>query len=239
MRLIQSTKAALFILAILAINSCSKPSTNGPYQVSDVDGNLYDTIHIGQQIWMKENLGATHFRDGTVIAEIEDGASWASIINSGAKTVAFCNYNKKDSLGTVYGKLYNWYAVTATNQLCPVNWHVPTDTEWHTLALVLDSSASWGPDESEIGGGKLKAINLWPAPNTGATLANSFAAYPGGARSDNGTFQSIGTTAYFWTSTHGANSGLAWARSLPDDSATINRGDANTCNGYSVRCLHD
>src|ERR1017187_3467685 len=99
--------ALVSFTCLAAVSSCSKNDNSGPFQVFDIDGNVYDTIHIGHQVWMKQNLKAIHFRDGTVITDIEDGATWTNIINTGSHTVAQCKYKSDNTNGITYGKLYN------------------------------------------------------------------------------------------------------------------------------------
>jgi uncharacterized protein (TIGR02145 family) len=122
--------------------------------VIDIDGNVYNVVMIGNQKWMKENLKVSHFRNGLVITEVEDPLKWGA----GDSTIsAWCYFCGIDTNNPTYGKLYNWYAVMDSNQLCPVGYHVPSDSEWHVLALTLDSSATLNNDneiESKYAGGE-------------------------------------------------------------------------------------
>src|SRR5579862_327865 len=95
---------SLFII-ITGISSCTKSSTNSPYQVKDYDGNVYDTVVIGTQTWMEENLKTTHYRNGTAIFNLIDSVQWDS-----DTTGAYCNYNNDPNNASIYGHLYNWYA---------------------------------------------------------------------------------------------------------------------------------
>ena len=99
--------------------------------VMDIDGNTYATVSIGSQVWMAENLATTKYNDGTAIPLVTNGTTWAAIT-----TPAYCwYYNIMPSGSTAYyGALYNWYAVdvstTGGRNICPVGWHVPSETEW-------------------------------------------------------------------------------------------------------------
>ncbi|MBN2541540.1 fibrobacter succinogenes major paralogous domain-containing protein [bacterium] len=94
----------------------------------DIDGNTYETIWIGSQCWMAENLKVTHYRDSTPIPNVTDGGTW-----SGLTTGAYCEYDNDTSNVPTYGRLYDWYAVDDPRGLAPAGWHVPTDAEWQTL----------------------------------------------------------------------------------------------------------
>jgi uncharacterized protein (TIGR02145 family) len=163
--------------------------------VTDGDGNVYNTVTIGTQVWMKENLKTTKYNNGVTIPPVTDNTSWVNLITPG-----YCWYNNDASTyKNTYGALYNWYTVN-TGILCPIGWHVPTVTEWTTLGAFL------GGDD--VAGGKMKEVDLthWLSPNTGATNESGFTGLPGGLRGNNmfsypNTFGEIGRRAFFWTST--------------------------------------
>jgi uncharacterized protein (TIGR02145 family) len=134
--------------------------------VTDIDGNVYNTVTIGTQCWMAENLKTTRYNDGTAILTGLSNADW-QITTSGAYAI----YNNDPANNTTYGKLYNIYAVK-TNKLAPAGWHVPTYTEWTTLTTYLGGEA--------VAGGKMKATTLWSSPNTGATNSSGFTGLPAG-----------------------------------------------------------
>lgn len=155
--------------------------------IKDMDNNNYNTVKIGNQIWMLENLKTTKYSNGNTIANISDSTLW------GTQTLgAFCWYkNDKDKYKGTYGALYNWYAVK-TGKLCPSGWHVPTDAEWLTLGDYLGGE--------EVSGGKLKEVGTihWRNPNNGATNESGFTALPGGIRYEEGQFLEVGWYAYWW-----------------------------------------
>ena len=197
--------------------------------VTDIDGNVYKTVTIGSQTWMAENLKTTRYNDGTPIPLVTVQTTWANL-----STPAYCWYNN-DSIKyktTAYGVFYNWYAVN-TGKLAPKGWHIPTDDEWTTLTSFLGGS--------DIAGGKLKETGLsnWISPNAGATNETYFNALPCGNRANNdGTFQLIGTGAFWWTSTD-INGYASYFRSVGYSSTSIGRSGTPRINGLSVRCIKD
>jgi uncharacterized protein (TIGR02145 family) len=102
---------------------------------------------------MQSNLNVSHYRNGDVIPQVTDPTAWSSLT-----TGAWCYYNNDTANGTVYGKLYNWYAVNDPRGLSPQGWHVPTDAEWTNLTSCLGGES--------LAGGKMKATTLWDSPNT-------------------------------------------------------------------------
>ena len=192
--------------------------------VTDFDGNVYNTITIGTQVWMAENLKTTHYNDGTVIPLVTDNGSWVSL-----STPGYCWYNDSVAYGNPYGALYNWYAVN-TGKLAPSGWHVPSDSEWEVLGSYL------GGDN--IAGGSLKdtGTTYWTLPNIGATNSSGFTALPGGYRYSTGGWDRIGNYAYWWTST-AIDAGSCWRRYIYGDSVSVNRGGGERYYGFSIRCI--
>lgn len=198
--------------------------------VTDIDGNIYQTVIIGTQVWMVENLKTTKYNDGTNIQNVTDNKIWESLVNP-----AYCWHNNDIGFKTPYGALYNWYALN-TGKLAPKGWHVPTDDEWTTLINHLGGT--------NVAGGKLKEAGTshWLSPNT-ATNETGFTAIPNSSRSNTGTFWAIGNGAKWWNSTEyninnqvlgkfimiGGNSG----------SGSIIKGSGIKQQGYPVRCVKD
>jgi len=210
----------------------------GSGTVTDIDGNVYQTITIGDQEWMAENLKVTHYRNGDPIPHVTDGATWGALT-----TGAYCEYDNNPSNVATYGRLYNWYAVDDSRNIAPEGWHVPTDEEWKQLEMYLGMSqaeadgSSWrGTDE----GGKLKESGTthWASPNTGATNESGFTALPGGYRGSNGYYHLMGNYAFFWSSTE-YNDHDAWYRNLTYHLSEVSRSNPNKHYGFSVRCVRD
>ena len=193
--------------------------------VTDIDGNVYSTVTIGNQTWMKENLKVTHLNDNAPIQLVTSNSFWASMATS-----AYCWYNNGEAANkNIYGGLYNWYAVN-TGKLCPSGWHVPTDTEWATLRDFLG-----GPD---VAGGKIKESGYthWRSPNVGATNESGFTGLPAGHRYNNGTFSFLTYNGYGWSSKeYNTNNAIYIDYRYDND----NMGTSNfpKTTGFSVRCL--
>jgi len=205
--------------------------------VTDIDGNVYQTVKIGNQWWMSENLKVTHYRNGDAIPNVTDATEWSNLI-----TGAYCNYGNDVNNATTYGRLYNWYAVNDSRNIAPEGWHVSSDAEWKTLEMYLGMSQSEADDIGWRGtdeGGKLKETGTihWNSPNTGATNENGFSALPGGFRL-NGTCDGMGFFAYFWSSSEYLSDG-AWNRNLHYGSSVISRRSGSKQYGFSVRCVRD
>ena len=196
-------------------------------EVKDFDGNVYNTIKIGTQIWMAENLKVTHYRNGSLIPCVLNSGTWA-----GLTTGAYCDYNNDLTKGQTYGKLYNWFAVNDSRNIAPIGWHVASYAEWETLINFLGGV--------NVAGGKLKETGFthWTSPNTGASNETGFAAIPGGQRDDIGNYLNIGNSAFWWTSTELVTSWPGYA-SMTNNSGSISEDFIRVGNGLSVRCVKD
>ncbi|MFC1732317.1 fibrobacter succinogenes major paralogous domain-containing protein [candidate division KSB1 bacterium] len=222
----------LIILVLSVFIRCSSDNITDPVPdtVTDIDGNIYNTIKIGGQWWLAENLKATRYRNGDPIPNVTRGSEWADL-----STGACCAYDNNESNADIYGLLYNWYAVDDSRNIAPEGWHVPTDEEWEELVSYLGGET--------VAGGKLKEAGYdhWMNPNTGATDEYEFTALPGGIRyvqpTDTG-FLKIGDNAWLWSSTEDGSDD-AWSRSLYHLYSTVGRGDYNRHYGFSVRCIRD
>jgi len=195
--------------------------------VKDIDGNIYKTICIGNQIWMAENLRVSKYRNGDPIPNIKNHEEWFEL-NSGA----WCNYDNDISNDSKYGKLYNFYAVDDKRGLAPKGWHVPNEEEWETLITFLGGE--------DVAGGELKESGVihWSSPNEGATNKSGFSALPGGYRDYFGPFYRIGNNGIWWRSTEN-NSSSARYRNLHYSNSNVYKDFSDKAIGYSVRCLKD
>ncbi len=159
-------KNIIIIFAALALLSLRNQAQT---TVTDADGNIYDTVHIGTQVWLQQNLATTKYNDGSQIPLVTD-TSWQSL-----KTPAYCWYdNDSATYKNPYGTLYNFYTVN-TGKLCPTGWHVPTNEEFHMLVKVFDASAQLCYcTESTTAANALKdtGTTFWDSPNTGTTSAD-------------------------------------------------------------------
>jgi uncharacterized protein (TIGR02145 family) len=199
---------------------------NGALKAIDIDGNQYNVVKIGNQVWTKENLNVSKYRNGDVIQQVTDPAQWANLT-----TGAWCYYNNDPANGTIYGKLYNWYAVNDPRGLAPEGWHVPSDAEWTTLATYLGGES--------VAGGKMKETGTahWPSPNSGATNSSGFTALPGGYLPNN-TFYDIAQHGYWWSSSE-QNSTTAWYQTVFSGNTITVRNTIAKASGFSIRCIKD
>ena len=202
-------------------------------------GINYPTVLLGNgQEWMAQNLNTTQYNDGTAITLVTDDAQWTENYNNGTTLPMMCWYNNDQATYTAntFGALYNWYAVSPTTNgnrnVCPVGWHVPTNTEWTILTDYLGDSL--------VAGGKMKSTGTqyWQSPNTAATNESGFSGLPGGYRNYLGTFYGFGYYGIWWSSTEN-NTYNAWDRLLDYGSGVVTRDSRGKENGFSVRCLRD
>ncbi|MBU0713264.1 hypothetical protein KJ762_01980 [bacterium] len=189
--------------------------------VTDIDDNTYQTVKIGNQWWMAENLKVTHYRNGNAISKVPNSTVWSSTTEG-----AYCFYDNNDS--NTYGALYNWYAVDDSRNIAPEGWHVPTDEEWTELADYLGSNA----------GTKLKSTSSWH-DNGNGTDEYGFTALPAGYRRGfDGGFEKMLLNADLWSASKD-NSTNAWRHALYYDSFGINRSNLGKTYGFSIRCVKD
>jgi uncharacterized protein (TIGR02145 family) len=199
--------------------------------VMDVEGKSYKTIPIGIQVWMAENLKTSKFNDGTAIPLITGNAQWTDLL-----TPAYCWFDNNDTLyQNIYGAYYNWFAVN-TGNLCPVGWHIPSDSEWQLLVDYLGGSSIAGSKIKETG------TNNWVHSNSDATNASGFTALPSGQRGSlDGTFSGQGIYGGWWSATELNASPLsaAWSRWIHADTTVVARSEIFKKDGFNVRCVKD
>lgn len=220
---ISSPAVVLFLLVAYPNNVVGNNAKN---TVTDIDGNVYHTIKIGNQVWMKENLRTTRYNDGSPIPLVTDSLTWGKLTTPG-----YCWYNNDSAtFGRTYGALYNWHAVN-TKKLAPKGWHVPSDSEWTILTKFLGGE--------DVAGGQLKdtGTTYWNSPNTGATNAKGFSAHPGGYRGYHGGFGGIGNGGDWWSATTTSDTALSCHRIMFNFDARANRDVCDSFYGLSVRCV--
>ncbi len=215
---------------------CGEPKVhNSKYlygRMADQDGNVYKTITIGKQVWMAENLNTSIYRDGSSIPTNLDNESWNK-----TEFGAWSYYNNDPRYHCPNGKLYNWYACIDERQLCPVDWHVPTDSDWLVLSEYLGGAG--------VAGGRMKSAGFmddlsghWLAMNDAGTDESGFSATPSGCRTSYGEFIRFGYYGYWWCSSL-MDRGIGWNRSIAFKAGTDFRDYSNVHFGYSVRCVKD
>jgi len=193
--------------------------------VKDIDGNYYDTLKIGDQKWMTENLNVSRFRNGDSIPEAKSSGEWAHYGSEGKP--ACCIIQNDPANAEKYGSLYNWFAVADPRGLAPAGWHVPSDDDWTRLTNYL-------------GGGVLAAYKMKNPGITeqdNQTTVKNFTALPAGARKEDGEFYGMGSYGYWWTSTEMSETALMRVLSYVNCDIKFFYYSKNC--GLSVRCMKD
>ena len=214
------TKSLVALLFSILLLSCS-------------NNQKFKTVKIGDQVWMAENLNVDKFRNGDSIPHAKIDKEWEEAGKNGQP--AWCYYENNPANGKIYGKLYNWYAVTDSRGLAPEGWRIPVDEDWEKLIKQL------GGDD--VAGGKLKATDTtyWRSPNTVAAKGTSFTALPGGERDPGGGFYYLGESSFWWSTTEiGTDNDNAWSLRLNYGASNVYRSSTNKKDlGFAVRCLRD
>lgn len=222
-----------FLFFFIILISCETEPSKGT--VTDIDGNVYETIEIGEQEWMAENLRVTKYRNGETIENITSNEDW-SVLATGA----YCGYDNDESNIETYGLLYNWYAVNDNNNIAPEGWHVPTDDDWKQLEIYLGMSQEEVDQTGYRGtdvGYMMQSTSGWNY-NRNGNNSSGFTALPGGCRYKNGNFIELGNYAYFWSSSP-AYGDFAWYRELRYGYSTVRYWSEYRQNGFSIRCIKD
>ena len=205
----------------------------------DIDGNVYQTVQIGDQLWMAENLKVTHYNNGDDITNITNEGQWGSIDEG-----QYCVYNDEPANANIYGNLYNWVVAVDLRGICPEGWHVPSYEEFTQLTdfIAPEGIENWG---NSVAGGKMKESGSehWnyysDQISLEATNESGFTGLPGGYRNTNsGDYINMGFDGFFWSSTE-HSSELAWRLYLFYYSSAVAKDIFGKPNGFSIRCLKD
>lgn len=225
--------------------------------VTDYDGNEYNTVIIGSQVWMAENLRTTHYADGTDITYLR---SWSNLITY---SKAFSWYDDDLTNKETYGALYTWAAAingadgsnknpSGIQGVCPTGWHLPSDAEWTQMANYLADNG-YNYDGTTGGGGdkigkSLASTSGWVNSSNTGTVGNidypkyrnktAFTALPGGYNSDSMGSVSAGYEGIWWSAT-AYYTGVAWCHSINSHKRALSRCNYHTKTGISVRCVKD
>jgi len=214
------------IISALLFSYCEKEEPEVE-TVSDIDGFVYNTVKIGNQVWMKENLKTTRYRDGSVIPLVSSDSEWSATTSG-----AYSSYNNENANVSFYGALYNWYAVTDGIGLCPDGWHIPSNDEWTELTEYLGGL--------EVSGGKMKSTKSeeWSAPNAGADNSSGFSAVGAGFRDKTGIYAGLHEVSYIWSSSeYSPIQGIS--RKLFYNFQSVSFAGNLKETGFSVRCIKD
>jgi uncharacterized protein (TIGR02145 family) len=233
----------IIITFLFSLISCKKDSSSSPppslkisnSTVTDIDGNVYETVTIGTQVWMTSNLKTTKYNDGTDIPLVTANTDWGNLSSPG-----YCWSNNDIAYKNIYGALYNWYTVN-TGKLCPTGWHVPTIDEFSTLIAYAGGGSLACKKLKETG------ISHWRYDKYYGSDRNDpfgFAALPGGYRVPQpnepfliGNFQEQEKMGYWWSSTE--DKGTSYKLNFEIRSDYANTFGADPKWGLSVRCIRD
>lgn len=230
----------IFLLAIICtvcmITGSCKKEDDAANTITDIDGNVYHAVKIGNQVWMVENLKTTRYRNGDPIENITDATAWSTTTEDG-----YCNYFNKEEYANKFGRLYNWQAMRDSRQIAPAGWHVPSNEEWDalrdelrhkvgtTVAQLLAANSDW---KSATEGGA-------PGFDLEANNATGFAALPAGSRDYSGEFGYIGMMGGWWSSTTILNSTAATCFEMDWNRLELEKVSTLSINGLSIRCIKD
>lgn len=226
-------------------------TTQNSGTVTDIEGNVYKTITIGNQTWMAENLKVVEFNDGTAIPDVADQGTWNTLTTPG-----YCWYNNDNAVKNIYGALYNWYIVDQVSNggknVCPTGWHVPTDAEWNVLSQYLFNNG-FGYD-GPIWGSRPEWISKSLSSNSGWTISGDLqGACPGWNQGDNNSsgfsglpagyliasgFAGLGNVGKWWSAPFNGD-GTTWDIIILTDSPYLGRLYESKNSGYSIRCVKD
>ncbi|MFO7658983.1 MAG: fibrobacter succinogenes major paralogous domain-containing protein [Bacteroidales bacterium] len=217
----------LFFASVALFVACEKDDANEGITVKDIDGNLYHGVKIGNQVWMKENLNVTRFRNGDPIPTTNPFD--LNITDLSAPVYQWITENDEAN-AAIYGRLYTWHAATDSRGICPEGWRIPTDDDWNDLWSYL------GADDA---GSKIREAGTthWYSAST-ANNSSGFTALPGDLRRREGNYSGIvGFYGYWWTSTSSIGD-MAFYYSI-DYTCFITRAPAYKNHGLSIRCIKD
>jgi uncharacterized protein (TIGR02145 family) len=220
-------KFFLLISTIASISLIGQAQT-----MNDIDGNEYNTVTIGNQIWMKENLKVTRYSNGDTIPDITDQLQWDTLTYG-----AYSDYFNNPSIVDTYGRMYNWYAISDSRNIAPTGWHVPSESEWLNLFNYLGGTNVACHKLRETGNAHWSGY-CGGDYNNRATNESGFTALPGGFRIVGETFEYMGDFGGFWGSTE-QSSDNAYYLYLTTCESYVNTGEVPKAMGLSIRCICD
>ena len=196
--------------------------------ITDIDGNVYKTVKIGNQWWIAENLNVSRYQNGDIIRHALSEADW---VDAGEKKEgAWCYYDHNLAIGNIFGKLYNWYAVNDARVLAPSGFHVASDIEWTAITNYLGGE--------EVAGAKMKDSSHWASLWIRATNESGFTALPGGYINKKGNFINIGSFGKWWSATVFDHT-YVLGTYMGYYTTAIYKCIDEKATGFSVRCIKD
>jgi len=217
----RNTLRSVFVIGLVILCGCEEEKNGAGGLPVDGDGNEYDTVVIGTQVWLKSNLKTTRYNNGIPVPLNAEISKWQTF-----PIGEYCWYNNDANNKDTYGALYDYKAVKV-GALCPVGWHIPTIVDWTTLIDYLGGEILAGGELKETG------TSHWTSPNSDASNSTGFAARPGGYRTWQGTYDKLRDIGYWWSSENSRNVMLFY------QDASIDFGGIGGRPGFSVRCTKD
>jgi uncharacterized protein (TIGR02145 family) len=230
---------AIFVIHFTACNEKdSDPAVPETDSITDIDGNIYKTVKIGNQWWMAENLKASRYSNGdsiNFVAKNKPDSDWSNL-----STGAYCYFDEK------FGFLYNFYTISDSRGIAPSGWHVPTDEEWKEMEVQLGMSQedankiNWrgtieGNELKNAGGQTTEWLESSDKFTIFGTNESGFAAIGGTCRVFNGLWGDLTHNAFWWTSS--LNGDEAWYRALDYNKTNVLRFSGSKKYGFSIRCV--
>ena len=205
--------------------------TTPPPPVYDIDGNIYPVVNICNKQWTAKSLEVTHYRNGDTIPQVQDPVTWSNLT-----TGAWCYYQNNTSNGPVYGKLYNWYAVNDPRGLAPAGWHIPSNSEWQSLADTCLGGFATAAGKIKTTGTLQAGTGLWGGSFNNATNSSGFSGVPSGSCFINGTFANLSGAAFWWSATQ-SNINNAMYYEADQETEELFSSVYSKKLGISVRCV--
>lgn len=234
----------LSFVIVLGISSCNDDEDDKAVletgTLTDVDGNVYKTVKIGNKWWMAEDLKTNHYRNGYDIRRSQsDSLNWSE-----DSVGVYCEVY--DNQQNIIGKFYNYNSLINANQLAPEGWHIPSDEEWREMEQFLGMNAAQSEQNGWRGSNEGDKLKI-PAPDgwtkygsVWGTNESGFSAEAKGCRMFNGGWGDPGLfAAGFWWSSTQASGDKAYYRYLDYKQSNIFRGEASLSYGFAVRCVKD
>jgi uncharacterized protein (TIGR02145 family) len=209
--------------------------------LKDIEGNVYSTVSIGTQVWMAENLKTTKYSNGDSIGTTYPATLDITSENAPKYQWAF---DGNESNVAIYGRLYTWYTVIDSRNICPAGWHVPTDAEWTILTDYLTNNGyCYKGNRGEISK-SMAATSGWTTNYIEGNVGNDqmsnnksgFSAFAGGYRYGNGSFNGFGSFGYWWSATE-VYLATALYRNLCYYGNDVYGDSSSKQNGISIRCI--
>jgi uncharacterized protein (TIGR02145 family) len=206
--------------------------------ILDSSMNRYGVTQIGNQYWTAQNIYTTSFSNGDSIPLVSGVNEWSSLLSSGS-----CSVNSDSTYDSKFGKLYNWYAVSDSRNLCPQGWRVPSLSDMFKLAKYIDNNTDTNSFVGLISynvGGFLKSNDsiYWKNPNLNATNKFGFNAVGAGNRNGNGYFGWFREATGLWvTNEYTSSEGYFFDISGNSAGLGIFSNGVDKKGGFSVRCM--